>query len=128
MTPFGIIVFDLNDLKLVNDTYGHEAGDLYIIAATKLIAQIFQHSEIYRIGGDEFIALLENEDYEKRIELLEEFRKKIQLNIKARRGVIVSSGLAIFIPEKDNTFIQVFNRADEEMYQRKHEIKEGIGK
>ena len=128
MTPFGIIVFDLNDLKIVNDTYGHEAGDLYIIAATKLIAKIFQHSEIYRIGGDEFIALLENEDYERRIELLEEFRKKIQLNIKARRGVIVSSGLAVFIPEQDNTFIQVFNRADEEMYQRKHEIKEGIGK
>ena len=126
MSAFGIVVFDLNDLKLVNDTYGHEAGDLYIVAATKLITQIFTKSEIYRIGGDEFVAILEGEDYFNRENLLKEFNEKIQLNIKSRRGVIVSSGLSIFNPDKDNTLIQVFNRADEEMYQRKHMIKDGI--
>ncbi len=128
MTSFAVVVFDLNDLKIVNDSYGHEAGDLYIVAATKLISQIFSHSEIYRIGGDEFVALLINGDYQNREVLLKEFNDKIQQNIKSRRGVIVSSGLSVYQPGQDNTYIQVFNRADGEMYQRKHEIKEGIGK
>ena len=128
MTSFAVVVFDLNDLKIVNDSYGHEAGDLYIVAATKLISQIFSHSEIYRIGGDEFVALLINGDYQNREVLLKEFNDKIQQNIKSRRGVIVSSGLSVYQPGQDNTYIQVFNRADKEMYQHKHEIKEGIGK
>ncbi len=127
MTPFAIVVFDLNDLKLVNDTYGHEAGDLYIIAATKLISQVFSHSEIYRIGGDEFVAILNNGDYGEREALLKKFNDAIQQNIK-KRGVIVSSGMSCYYPGQDNTFVQVFNRADEEMYQRKHEIKDGISK
>ena len=127
MGNFAIVVFDLNDLKLVNDTYGHDAGDIYIISATKLISQIFANSEIYRIGGDEFVALLEGDDYDNRDSLLAQFNEKILQNLK-KRGVVVSSGISTFIPGKDNTFIQVFNRADKEMYQCKHELKEGISK
>ncbi len=123
MPEFAIAVFDLNDLKVVNDTYGHEAGDLYIIAATKLISQIFSQSEIYRIGGDEFAAILLDEDYNNRDELAKEFNKNIQKNIK-RRGVVASLGISAYIQGKDNTFVQVFNRADKEMYQRKHDLKE----
>ena len=125
MEPFAIAVFDLNDLKIVNDTYGHEAGDIYIVSATKLIMQIFTHSEIYRIGGDEFAAIIIGEDYENREQLLKDFDKQIEANMK-KRGVVVSSGLSTFMPEKDNTFIQVFNRADQQMYKRKHELKDGI--
>lgn len=127
MGEFAIVVFDLNDLKLVNDTYGHDAGDIYIISATKLITQIYTNSEIYRIGGDEFVALLQGDDYKNKDSLLQSFNERIQLNIK-QRGVIVSSGMSIYNQGVDNTFIQVFNRADKEMYQRKHEIKEGIGR
>lgn len=128
MNPFALVVFDLNDLKLVNDTYGHEAGDLYIVAATKLIVSIFSQSEIYRIGGDEFVALLEGESYHNREALHKQFKDVIDQNLKLRKSVIVSSGLSAYHEGQDNTFIQVFNRADEEMYQRKHEIKEGISK
>ena len=127
MGDFAVVVFDLNDLKLVNDTYGHDAGDIYIVSATKLIAQIYANSEIYRIGGDEFVALLQGEDYYNRDSLLATFNERIMMNVK-KRGVVVSSGMSTFSPGQDNTYIQVFNRADKEMYQRKHEIKEGIGR
>lgn len=127
MGPFAIVVFDLNDLKLINDTYGHDAGDSYIIAATKLIASIFENSEIYRIGGDEFAAILLDKNYENREQLVKSFHEQISLNVK-RRGVIVSCGLSEYIAGKDNTFIQVFNRADKQMYQCKHQLKEGLGK
>ena len=127
MGLFAIVVFDLNDLKIVNDTYGHDAGDIYIVSATKLISQIYSSSEIYRIGGDEFVALLEGNDYQNRDSLLKTFNERIDMNIK-KRGVVISSGMSAYEPGVDNTFIQVFNRADREMYQRKHEIKEGIRK
>lgn len=126
MHPFAIVVFDLNDLKIINDTYGHEAGDIYIVAATKLIGQTFPHSEIFRIGGDEFAAILENGDYADREALLKQFDDMIIQNLKKRKGVVVASGLSTYLPDQDNTFIQVFNRADRAMYQRKHELKEGI--
>ena len=124
MPDFALVVFDLNNLKDVNDTYGHEAGDLYIIAATKFIKSIFVDCEIYRIGGDEFVAILLDENYINRETLLLNFNKTMEMNMK-NRGVVVSSGMSSFVPGIDNTYIQVFNRADKEMYQRKHELKEG---
>ena len=124
MPDFALVVFDLNNLKNVNDTYGHEAGDLYIIAATKFIRSIFVDCEIYRIGGDEFVAILLDENYINRETLLLNFNKTMEMNMK-NRGVVVSSGMSSFVPGIDNTYIQVFNRADKEMYQRKHELKEG---
>ena len=127
MGDFAIVVFDLNDLKLVNDTYGHDAGDIYIVSATKLISQIYARSEIYRIGGDEFVALLEGDDYNNRDSLLTTFNERIEMNIR-KKGAVVSSGMSVYVPNQDNTFVQVFNRADKEMYQRKHELKEGTRK
>ena len=60
---FSLVVFDLNDLKEINDTYGHEAGDKYLQDGVKAIKDIYKHSTIFRVGGDEFVALLEAEDF-----------------------------------------------------------------
>ena len=59
---FAVIVFDLNDLKKINDTLGHEAGDEYIKEGCCMICTTFTHSPVFRIGGDEFAAFLTNED------------------------------------------------------------------
>ena len=61
---FAICECDLNNLKQINDTYGHEAGDLYIKRCCKVICSFFKYSPVFRIGGDEFVVLLQNEDYE----------------------------------------------------------------
>ena len=57
------VVADANGLKHCNDTYGHEKGNYSIIILCKLVCNIFTHSPVFRIGGDEFIVILRNSDY-----------------------------------------------------------------
>lgn len=119
---FGVIVFDLNGLKNVNDTRGHEAGDEYIRDACMLICKQFKHSPVFRIGGDEFVAYLEGEDYKSRKILLAAFETQIEENLHAGNPVI-ASGLAVFRPGRDNSYRRVFERADQRMYDRKGVLK-----
>ena len=120
---FGIIVFDLNGLKQVNDTKGHDAGDRYIQSACRLICAQFKHSPVYRIGGDEFVAFLEGEDFIHQEILLRDFERRVEENQKEGR-VVVSSGFDSFNSDLHDTFITVFERADKKMYERKRKLKE----
>ena len=122
MDQFGLVVFDVNNLKTINDTLGHEAGDRYIQRGSRLICNTFKHSPVYRIGGDEFIAFLEGEDYGSRVALIDQFNEKVENNI-ANEGVVVSAGLAVFDPEKDKDYDSIFERADTKMYARKRKLK-----
>lgn len=63
---FAIGMFDCNNLKKINDKYGHEKGDIYLKTACGLICRVFQHSPVFRVGGDEFAVILRNEDYRNR--------------------------------------------------------------
>jgi diguanylate cyclase (GGDEF)-like protein len=119
---FGIAVFDLNGLKHVNDTQGHEAGDKYIISGCKLIREYFPNCSVYRIGGDEFVIILEGEAYQKRDEMLAAFNDRMDSN-GAQGLVTISAGLDVFRPEEDNDMNTVFVRADRKMYKRKKEMK-----
>ena len=122
LKDFGLIVFDVNNLKKVNDTMGHEAGDRYIQKSCRLICNTFKHSPVFRIGGDEFIAFLEGEDYRERESLHAKFMETVERNSRSG-GAVVSSGMDVFIPEADTGFDQVFERADRKMYERKKELK-----
>ena len=112
----------MNGLKQVNDTEGHEAGDRYIQEACRLICRQFQHSPVYRIGGDEFVALLEGEDYRNRTILMSAFETHVEMNRHSGKAV-VASGLAEFRPGQDNSYRRVFERADRRMYMRKSALK-----
>ena len=120
---FAIIVFDLNDLKIINDTLGHEVGDDFLKKSAETISKYFPFAESYRYGGDEFVAVLKGETFLNRYESLEAFNKEIEDNIISG-GPIIATGIAEYIPQKDNTFRSVFNRADEKMYAHKRVIKE----
>ena len=67
---FGIVVCDLNDLKIINDTQGHKAGDEYIMAACRLICRTFAHSPVFRDGGDEFAIDLNHSEFVDRESLI----------------------------------------------------------
>ena len=123
ITELGIIVCDLNGLKIINDTKGHDAGDKYIQQASKLICNVFKHSPVYRIGGDEFVVLLQGEDYGNREVILNNFDKMMYENI-LNDEVVISTGLDIYLPEKEDTFQIVFERADKKMYARKKLLKD----
>lgn len=122
LSEFGVVVFDLNGLKNVNDTLGHDAGDDYIRVACRLICHCFKHSPVFRIGGDEFTAFLEREDYENRETLVEEFNAMIEENRK-NGDVVIACGMDIHHPGVDTGYIDVFHRADKKMYRRKEELK-----
>lgn len=117
-----IVFCDLNGLKAVNDTLGHKAGDQYIKDACMAICRAFQHSPVFRIGGDEFVAILSGADYEHRAGLMEAFTRD-----NARRaesgGAIIACGMAEFRPGEDKTFASVFDRADAVMYEDKKRLK-----
>ena len=121
LKDFAVVVFDINNLKKVNDTFGHQAGDKYIIDACTLIKDTFKNSQVFRIGGDEFMALLENDDFNNREKLIKLFNEQIEENIK-NNLVVVSSGIADYIPG-DKCFNNIFERADFSMYDQKKYLK-----
>ena len=126
---FGVIVFDVNDLKNINDTFGHKAGDQLIKSAFSLIARNFFLSNIFRIGGDEFVVTITGKDYANRVELLAKFRSDMDEPLSEKNSafekVSIASGLAVYDSEKDSCFQNVFERADEEMYKTKTSMKGG---
>lgn len=119
---YGVVVFDVNDLKTINDTLGHEAGDEAIKSSCRIICHQFDHSPVFRIGGDEFVAILKGSDFANRETLIEAFRKTISENQK-NGDVVVASGLAIYDPSTDSSYNDVFKRADKFMYEQKHALK-----
>jgi diguanylate cyclase (GGDEF)-like protein len=124
MEDFAVVVFDLNNLKDVNDLKGHEVGDQYIIESVRLIEECFRDVSVYRVGGDEFTLFLTGKNYKNRYELLENFNNRINQNYKNHSYLVVSAGMADYERSKDTTIIQIFTRADREMYARKHYLKD----
>ena len=123
---FGVVVFDLNQLKETNDTYGHDAGDKLIATAAKVISDIFKRSPVFRIGGDEFLAVLQHRDLkdcEKLFAQLDLECAKARIEEKVEIPISIARGFAVFDLEKDLRFNDVFKRADNAMYENKRKIK-----
>ncbi len=119
---FAMVLFDLNDLKEINDSQGHEVGNQYIKEACRTICTRFKHSPVYRVGGDEFVAILEGADFENRDALLSAFDQQMDANL-AQGKITIASGCAVFDPSADKSAHRVLERADEKMYQRKKQMK-----
>lgn len=126
VTAFAMVLFDLNCLKEINDTQGHKVGDRYIKEMCSVICSHFRHSPVYRIGGDEFVAILEGEDYTNRDALLAAFEKLMDKSLKDGSATI-ASGIAEFDPSLDRSSHTVLERDDEKMYSRKRMMKESVG-
>ena len=120
---FGAVVCDVNGLEKVNATYGHDVGDEYIRSCCKLICDTFKHSPVYRVGGDEFVALLTGSDYANRERLCEEMSVRISLAEKIEDyfegKASFAFGLAEYEPGVDTSAAAVIKRADTSMYTNK---------
>ena len=116
--PFSVVVCDINGLKEVNDTKGHNAGDAFIRNACSIICNIFKHSPVFRIGGDEFAVIMKGSDYDERTHLMEELNKVLEAN-KHNGMVILAAGISDFDPDLDMRVQDVFERADNLMYDNK---------
>ncbi len=122
LQDFAVVVCDVNGLKKINDTLGHKAGDEYIRRSCQMICDIFSHSPVYRIGGDEFAVFLKGRDFERRQALMHELHKRSTRHISTSEA-IVSGGMAEYEPERDHSFQDLFDRADAVMYKEKMLLK-----
>ncbi len=122
LTELGIVVCDVNGLKQVNDTQGHKAGDEYIRSACRLICRLFKHSPVYRIGGDEFVVLLQGTDFGNRTHIMSELNREVEEN-RDQGKVVIAAGMALLMPDTDREVHAPFERADALMYQRKIQLK-----
>jgi len=129
-TEFAVAAFDCDDLKSVNDLYGHEKGDIYLKTSCRLICKVFQHSPVFRIGGDEFAAILRGGDYERREELIREFERasaESRANAQNRwEQVHVAMGIAAYDPQQDHSVVDTMRRADKIMYVNKKAHKNAL--
>ncbi len=117
--PFAVAFCDVNNLKYTNDTFGHERGDELIRNACRLICNVFQHSMVFRVGGDEFVAILGGADYADRDALKEKLKDSGNYG-----GVSVACGMSAYDPDTDRSVSDVFKRADAGMYEDKRKMKE----
>lgn len=121
LADFAVYVFDVNGLKHINDTRGHEAGDLLIKSAAAVIKMLFSEDCIFRTGGDEFVVVIEGENSQEhttQINLeafklaLDDFNAESELDFK----IGVSVGAAVFKNGEDLNYKSVSARADSAMY------------
>ena len=122
-TEYAIGVFDCDDLKTVNDKYGHDKGDIYLRTASQLICKVFQHSPVFRIGGDEFAVVLRDEDLMNKRKLITKFETAME-EINAAAGnlwetVHIAMGIAVYDPQQDHSVMDTVRRADKVMYTNK---------
>ena len=125
---FGIAMIDLNYLKRINDTYGHEQGNVALKKLCHMVCTIFAHSPVFRIGGDEFVVVLEKEDYKNVDALVSQFNAKLEelahdTALEPWEQISAAIGVAHYDPVMDSSAANVFKRADRAMYLRKKEMQ-----
>lgn len=120
-----IIGFDVNNLKFVNDNFGHMAGDKMIISAARIISEAFKNEgTCYRIGGDEFEVIMLDSTQRVYDSCCEKLQKITQLvNSKTEYQVSMAYGDAVFEVDSDKELEMMIKRADVKMYEMKKNMK-----
>ena len=123
MGDFAVLVFDINGLKLMNDTKGHEYGDLLIRDTGAALKAIYGTDKVFRMGGDEFAVILYGVSEKEIAWQFARFDERLALFNKENENydteLSVSKGYAIYEPSLDKEYAEVFARADEDMYKSK---------
>ncbi len=120
---FSVAAFDMNGLKRINDTYGHEYGDMAIKDASKVLTAVFGKKNLYRIGGDEFIAIMDQTTAREMEDLFDELDRELTKENRTEKEyrvpLAISKGFSTFVPGEDADYKELFRKADESMYQDK---------
>lgn len=123
---YTVVCFDLNNLKITNDTYGHAKGDLLIQSAADVLLETFkEHGIVGRMGGDEFIAIL-MDSYKETIEVL---INKFLANIGRKNQEMadlhlsIAYGYALSYESEEKNIEKIYQIADDRMYKNKRQYK-----
>ncbi len=121
--PFSVLALDIDHFKRVNDTYGHDIGDIVLKGVSRICLEKLRVTDILaRLGGEEFAMLLPETDIDAATNLAERLRYAIESNpivtAKGALPVTVSLGVAQYAPNEP-TIEAALKRADEAMYEAK---------
>ena len=123
---FGIVLFDINNLKTINDKLGHYSGDEYIKNSCKLICATYKNSPVYRIGGDEFVVILEGKPLAQRDELMSSFidsmKELMDSDLPPEERVSIAYGMSVYEGPSES-IDDCIKRADILMYEIKKQMK-----
>ena len=123
--PFIVVLMDVNNLKNTNDKYGHRYGCHLVVRTGYTLKEVFKTSSLYHIGGDEFLAIVEGEDYDNFEQILDLFDQTFRYSLIEYEGkklvFSVARGYAKY--EEGDFYKDVLQRADDMMYSNKAEIK-----
>lgn len=118
-----LIIFDVNNLKTINDTIGHDAGDTYIMNTARMIFENLDgKGSLYRIGGDEFASVVVEQKESDLERIVESLRKEKRAAYK-KQPFSCAWGAATFLSGVDGTLKDTLKRADEAMYVEKKRQK-----
>ena len=124
--PLTLSIFDIDDFKRINDTFGHAVGDIVLVELTKIVKSMVRESSyLFRWGGEEFVILLPEISVEGAAVQAERIRKEVETHAFAVAGrVTVSFGMAEF--RRDDTVDSIVKRADEALYRAKERGKNRV--
>lgn len=122
--PLSIVIADIDHFKTINDTYGHQVGDIVLVAVAKLLKNHVRGSDITcRYGGEEFLLVLHNTSQDNAVKRAEEIRQaSAALCIHHEHGTVmitISFGIAT-APDHGNNAEELISKADQALYQAKH--------
>lgn len=130
LNNIGIIVCDLDGLKLINDSMGHKVGDELLKATAKVLNNCFREDDfVARVGGDEFVILLRNTNRSK----LEYLLQRVRLNLEKSNAecpelpLSLSLGFALS-DDKNKGILELYKEADDNMYHEKFQKKQSKSK
>jgi len=127
---YGIVLMDANNLKMINDNYGHEAGDTYIQGCCKILCDTFCHSPVFRIGGDEFAVILKGRDFRNRESLMKQITETFD-RIWTEKENDPTHRFSCAVGMADSTTChtprETIKTADDIMYANKRAFKEKNG-
>ncbi len=125
--PVGIMVCDVNGLKLVNDVLGHLAGDRLLEMFASVLKQCFaDKGKVFRTGGDEFVVLFSHHDRRDIRSRLYELETAVAAYNGANPDLSLSISVGTAISTKPDTLIKALEKADNEMYQAKLRQPKGM--
>ncbi len=118
--PISVVMVDIDDLKVINDTRGHEAGDEVLRRSAAVLRKIFRADDVVaRIGGDEFAVLLPNADENIVNVALERLRAEVEIHNAEHEGNPLSLSLGSATITSEGSLSAALNAADRQMYQEK---------
>ncbi|MET0026097.1 MAG: GGDEF domain-containing protein [Candidatus Thiodiazotropha sp.] len=128
LTDLAIIVLDIDFFKRFNDRYGHAVGDLVLSQVAKTVEQTIRGSDaLYRVGGEEFVVVLNATDLKGAKLLAERIRERVAaLNIEGLKSAKVTLSLGVSLMSEDDLPQTLFERADQALYQAKRSGRDQV--